>query len=130
VVFENLLFWLNQFLENQKIKLVSISLYGNFLKNFWVTKLPASVYIHHYVKLVMGGYRNYPTGSNFGTLAFKKKNWPRWWSRPKITSPPSRVFFIRISYRKKKHGLPSRNFEKKIILIEKGDEITRIDGIY
>jgi hypothetical protein len=42
--------------------------------------------------------------------------------------PPSRSIFIRISYRKKKYGLGSQNFEKKIIFIEKGDEITRFDS--
>jgi hypothetical protein len=30
----------------------------------------------------------------------------------------------------KKYGLASRNFEKKIVFIEKDDEITRIEGIY
>jgi hypothetical protein len=28
----------------------------------------------------------------------------------------------------KKYGLPSRNFVKKNVLYEKGDEITRFDG--
>jgi hypothetical protein len=29
----------------------------------------------------------------------------------------------------KKYGVPSHNFVKKNVLCEKGDEITRIDGI-
>jgi hypothetical protein len=29
----------------------------------------------------------------------------------------------------KNHGAPSQNFEKKNVLYEKGDEITRFDGI-
>jgi hypothetical protein len=45
-----------------------------------------------------------------------------------MTLPPSRPIFIRISYRKKNLGVASRNFEKKIVLIKKGAEITRIDG--
>ncbi len=30
----------------------------------------------------------------------------------------------------KKYGIPSRNFVKKNVLCEKGDEITRFDGTY
>jgi hypothetical protein len=30
----------------------------------------------------------------------------------------------------KKYGVPSHNFVKKNVLCEKGDEITRFDGIY
>jgi hypothetical protein len=30
----------------------------------------------------------------------------------------------------KKYGVPSRNFVKKIVLCEKGDEITRFDGTF
>jgi hypothetical protein len=30
----------------------------------------------------------------------------------------------------KKYGVPSHNFVKKNVLCEKGDEITRVDGIY
>jgi hypothetical protein len=39
-----------------------------------------------------------------------------------MTLPPSNFL------PEKKYGLGSRNFEKKIIFIQKGDEITRFDG--
>jgi hypothetical protein len=41
--------------------------------------------------------------------------------------PTSKPLFYEFTTRKK-YGVPSRNFVKKNVLCEKGDEITRFDG--
>ncbi len=43
--------------------------------------------------------------------------------------PTSKPFLNEFTTRKK-YGIPSRNFMKKNVLCEKGDEITRFDGTY
>ncbi len=48
--------------------------------------------------------------------------------KTKMTMPTSKPLFYEFTTRKK-YGVPSQNFVKKNALCEKGDEITRFDGI-
>ncbi len=43
--------------------------------------------------------------------------------------PTSKPLFMNL-LPEKKYGVPSHNFVKKNVLFEKGDEITRFDGIH
>ena len=42
----------------------------------------------------------------------------------------SKAIFFMNFLPEKKYGVPSHNFVKKNVLCEKGDEITRFDGMY
>ncbi len=50
-------------------------------------------------------------------------------AKAKTTMSASKPLFYEFTT-KQKYGVPSRNFLKKNVLCEKGDEITRFDGTY